>query len=183
MKLQALPSRHSQRGYSLAEMLVVVAIVGILSLVTVPSFLSMYQSGRIKAAARTMTSDIRTARQMAITNYTRVKISFGTGANVHHYEMFREQRDRLSNTSTWVFVRRGDLSSVLFVNSTTFQDAITGDDALKDIVFLPNGTVSYDGVRPGLPPGTTHLELKTNQKVPKQTYQLKFEFSGNVTLL
>ena len=183
MKLQALSPRPSQRGYSLAEMLVVVAIIGILSLVTVPSFLAMYQSGRIKAAARTMTSDVRTARQMAITNYTRVKISFNTGTNVHHYEMYREQRDRLTNTSTWTFVRRGDLSSVLYVNSTTFQDAITGDDGLKDIVFLPNGTVSYDGVRPGIPPGTTHLELKTNQKVPKQTYQLKFEFSGNVTLL
>ena len=36
---------------------------------------------------------------------------------------------------------------------------------------------------PGLPPGTTHVELRTDQKVPKKTYQLKFEFSGNVTLL
>lgn len=183
MKLQALSSHRSQRGYSLTEMLVVIAIVGALSLVTIPNFMSMYQSSRVKAAARTMTSDIRTARQMAITNYTRVKVSFGTGANVHHYEMFREDKDRLTNTSTWTFVRRGDLTSVLYINSTTFDDKVTGDDGLKDIVFLPNGTVSYDGVKPGIPPGTTHLELKTNQKVPKQTYQLKFEFSGNVTLL
>ena len=39
---------RNQRGYSLAEVLTVVAIIGILSLVTVPNFISLYNSGRIK---------------------------------------------------------------------------------------------------------------------------------------
>lgn len=183
MKLQSRPPLRSQRGYSLAEMLVVIGIIGILSLVTIPNFMSMYQSSRVKASARTMITDIRNARQLAITGNTRTKVSFQTGANQHGYEIFREDRNRMTGTTTWRRTSRRDLGSVVYINSTTFEDKVTGDGGLKDIVFLPNGTVSFEGTfEPKVPPGTNHLELKTNQKVPKQTWSMKFTVSGNVSL-
>lgn len=182
MKLEDLNSRRSQRGYSLAEMLVVVAIIGVLSLVTIPNFISMYQSSRVKASARTMITDIRNARQMAITGHSRVKVSFNTGAGARQYELYREQRNRMTNEVTWRRVRRGDLGPVVYISASAFEDKVTGDGGLKDIVFLPDGTVSFDGTRAGLPEASVHVELKTDQKVPKKIYHMKFTVSGNVSL-
>lgn len=182
MNLEAHTPRPSQRGYSLAELLVVIGIISIVSLVTVPNFMSMYQSSRVKASARTMTTDIRGARQLAITGNTRVRVSFLTGTNVHSYEIYSEIRNRQTGTSTWRRVKRGDLGSVVYIASSAFEDKITGDGGLKDITFLPNGTVAFDGEHPGLPAASVHLELKTEQKVPKKLYQMKFTISGNVSL-
>ena len=56
-----------QAGYSLPEMLTVVAIIGVLALVTVPAFINFYQAGKMRASMRNFTTDLRSIRQRAIT--------------------------------------------------------------------------------------------------------------------
>ena len=49
--------RHSlSRGYSLMELLTVTAIIGVMSLVTVPAFIKFYWSNKMKASLRQFTS-------------------------------------------------------------------------------------------------------------------------------
>ena len=69
--------RNSSRGYSLIELLTVMAIIGVLSLITVPQFVSFQRAGKMKSAVRNFTMDLRTMRQKAITQnvWTRVVIS------------------------------------------------------------------------------------------------------------
>ena len=43
-------SSRSSRGYSLAELLTVDAIIGIVSLVTVPNFIQYYRSAKMKTS-------------------------------------------------------------------------------------------------------------------------------------
>ena len=68
-----------QAGYSLPEMLTVVAIIGVLALVTVPAFINFYQAGKMRASMRNFTTDLRGMRQMAITKGVQTQLSYGTG--------------------------------------------------------------------------------------------------------
>jgi len=58
--------RVGQRGYSLAELLVAVAIVGVLAAASAPSFFSYWRAAATRAAARELTSALNQARQLAI---------------------------------------------------------------------------------------------------------------------
>ncbi len=55
-----------QGGYSIAELMVVVAVIGILVASSAPFFVSYYQSAKIKAAAQDIAGYINQARQLAI---------------------------------------------------------------------------------------------------------------------
>src|SRR5437868_15143302 len=73
--------KSAQAGYTLAEVLTVVAIVGILSLVTVPAFMNFRTSNKVKSSVRTFTTELRRTRQLAITNGRESKLSFATGTS------------------------------------------------------------------------------------------------------
>ena len=66
--------RFSQQGYSLAEMLVVIAIIGTLSLISVPAFMNFKRAADFKASMRAFTTDIRNARAAAIANSFDVRL-------------------------------------------------------------------------------------------------------------
>ncbi|HEY0142152.1 MAG TPA: prepilin-type N-terminal cleavage/methylation domain-containing protein [Thermoanaerobaculia bacterium] len=170
----------SQHGYSLVELLTVVAIIGILSLVTVPNFISLYQSSRVKGVARTFTSDVRNVRQLAIAGNQRTRVAFDATGKT--FTTFREVRDFTTNTTSWVAIKTGSLGEVVNFNNTVFIDRAdaTGDNGRPDIIFLPNGTIDTTGIPSAqLPPW---LEMRTNVRVPKQTYRLTFTPAGAITV-
>lgn len=57
---------HNQRGFSLIEILIVVAIIGVLALISVPSFQSWQTTQRARSAARTVGDALTAARHGAI---------------------------------------------------------------------------------------------------------------------
>ncbi len=142
-------SRRWQAGYSLPEMLVVVAIVGLLALVTIPSFVSYYQSQRVKSAMRNFTTDLRKMRALSANRGVQAKLSFATGAGARTYRLFYGSA-AVGTTQTWTAIGNGgfstkSLESIVFfpANATatpqTFSD-VDGDGTL-DIIFLPSGAV------------------------------------------
>lgn len=179
MHPHAKSKRSAERGFSLAEMLVVVAIIGIMTLVLVPNFISMYNSSKFKASARTLTSALRNARQIAISANTRTKVSFPiTGTTPRSFIVAQQDRDLQAGTTSWRTLRTGDLGQSVTFTSTGFLDDATGDGGLRDIIFLPNGTIE------NLPSAEANrfVEISTTINVPKKVYRLKFTPSGNVTL-
>ena len=169
---------RTQRGYSLVEMLVVVALIGIFTLVAVPNFLSLYNSSRIKASARTLTASLRNARQLAISGNQRTKVSFATGTQRRSFVVSKEVRNPETGGTTWQEVRSGDLGEVMTFSNTGFADDVTGDGGLLDVVYQANGTIQ------NLPALTANrfIEIRTNMNVPKKVYRLTFTTSGGVTL-
>ncbi|HEY8133899.1 MAG TPA: prepilin-type N-terminal cleavage/methylation domain-containing protein [Thermoanaerobaculia bacterium] len=91
---------RSQAGYSLAEMLTVVAIIGVLALVMVPNFMSFYQSNKMKSSMRNFTTDLRSTRQLAITQGRQAALSFKTGSNERSYDMYLGDKPFASKTWT-----------------------------------------------------------------------------------
>jgi type IV fimbrial biogenesis protein FimT len=59
-------SHRQQTGFTLIELMVVVALVAILTMLATPSFVSMIQSNRVSAEVNAFTGDLEFARSEAI---------------------------------------------------------------------------------------------------------------------
>lgn len=158
--------RRSTSGYSLAELLVVVAIIGILSLVSVPAFMNYRNSTKLKSSMRQFVADLRVARQRAITENHPTMISFRTGSGRVTYRDF-DGSVASDGTVTYSAVRPASKyeknldPDVYFAPSTSvclFDDLITTPtqtNGWNDIIFASNGTV--DNVPSGGPCVTSGL--------------------------
>lgn len=134
--------RRSSRGYSLMEILVVVAIIGVLSLVTVPAFINFQRRNQVRAGLRAFTGDLRAYRQHAITKNAYVRVQFIDGRSYSGWQ------SRDFGTS-WQPLRLGTIETshvrtlpeTMRFSANTFNDSTLPADSLRDIDFRPNGTV------------------------------------------
>lgn len=67
-----------RRGFTLLETVVVLAIVGVILAVALPSYSNYTSNQRTLAAARTLRADLGVARQEAVTRRAPVTVSFAT---------------------------------------------------------------------------------------------------------
>ncbi len=168
----------AQRGYSLAEMLVVITIIGILSLVTIPQFINFQHSNQLKSGMRQFMSDLRSARQLAISQGKQTMVSVAVGDPPTAPLRRGQYRTYVSNPAAsppWTRVGEDkDFGRDVFFRSSTFDDVANGD-GMVDITFLPNGTIT------GLPPVNPHVEIATPFNIPKNSYDMRFELTGRIT--
>jgi prepilin-type N-terminal cleavage/methylation domain-containing protein len=195
MKVQ----KRCEAGYSLAEMLVVVAMIGILTMVTVPAFITMYQSSKMKTSMRSFTSDLRGVRQLAITKGRQTLLTYGTGNKARTYNWYLGNKP--FNSDVWTPLTGSGrptatrtLNDVIYFPTAgqTFTDswdcvssapnclalppAGTGaPDGLIDVLFFPDGHVQ-------LPAGVSSgsIIVKTDMKIPKAQYTISVSPSGRV---
>lgn len=165
------PRSNSNAGYSLVEILVVVGMIGVLTLVTVPNFISLFRSSRMKSSLRNFTTVMRNARMTAVTRGERTKITFVP--NGTKYQMY-ESRD---SGTTWTQLGNDyNLESrVYFSTTSTFTDQDT--DTNPDVIFFPNGTVSP------VPDATTlsgNVVLRTNDNIPNNQYTVNVNNTGRL---
>ena len=137
-------NRPWSRGFSAAEILVVIAIIGVLSLVTVPAFINLQRRSAVRSGLRSFTSDLRGYRQLAITKNRWVRVQF-TGNRSY----VGKQSNDLG--ATWQDLQVGtvvetvqaqperSLPETLVINANTFNDSDA--DGKPDIDFRPDGTV------------------------------------------
>lgn len=141
---------RSSRGYSVMEMLVVVAIIGVLSLVTIPSFINFQRRNQVRSALRSFTADLRAFRQHAITKNAYVRVQF---RSEREYEVW-QSRDFGQN---WQRLNMGTaandqgrsvrtLPETLRFSANTYNDSDNPVDQFPDIDFRPDGTAGdYNG--------------------------------------
>lgn len=162
------------RGFSLPELLVVMGILGLIVLVSVPNFISFYQSNKVKTSLRTFNTDLRAARQRAVTRNTFTRVTFRTGVGANAYRVF-ESNDR---GATWVGtpVIARQLEEPVYFLSTGFNDTEPATpDTAPDIVFR------NDGIVVDHPGGTNDfVTIKTNQSIPKNQYTIRISPVGAV---
>lgn len=178
-----------ERGYSLAEALVVVAIVGLISLISIPSFVSINRANKLKTSLRQFTNDMRLIRQRAVSKTRRVKLSFQTGVGRRSYYIYEQpvplgawvqsNGGKLRRDCPKLIVAgpfpNGCLDESVYFSATTFTDDAPAD-TLLDVVFTPSGGVSNINT----PPNTITLTTRY-RGLTKSNYLVQLGASGGLT--
>jgi prepilin-type N-terminal cleavage/methylation domain-containing protein len=200
--------RRFLAGYSLPELLVVVAIIGMIVLVVVPNFTQFTRSNLMRSALRQFNSDIRAVRQRAVTQYVTTKISFCTtvaGCEVDGETLPRNayrayMLDTTGAAPEWVqtsfslhgsgpaFTRdlegrsystpSADHLAVQRIFFTRTNFTDVDTDGLVDIIFLSNGTVSP--IPMPAAPARPHVAIQTNMAIPKPTAEIQISAAGQI---
>lgn len=71
-----------EAGYSLAELVVVVALIGILSIIMIPFFLSYYQAAAARADVQQVMTLLNQAREVAIKQNDTVCVTFPSSTRI-----------------------------------------------------------------------------------------------------
>jgi prepilin-type N-terminal cleavage/methylation domain-containing protein len=161
--------RRRRTGYSLVELLVVVSIIGLVSLVAVPNFISMRRANSLRSSLRNFATDMRGTRGRAVTTYSQWKISFRTGTTAREYTVWQDVG------GTWV--QRGATRRLedgcYILDQRRFPDR--NSDGTNDIIFRQNGTPLLDA-------GETfgRVLVATTWNLPTSQYTIGMNFVGTV---
>jgi len=132
--------RHRRAaGYTLVEILIVVAIIGVLSLIAVPAFMNFQRSLAFKSAMRLFSTDLRAARATAIQQSFDVRVHLNTGAEGPTTKVYQFFSSRDGTTWTPLNIRKSSVKTmegpVWLASATNFR-TIGG---APNIVFHPSG--------------------------------------------
>lgn len=169
--------RRNSAGYSLTEMLVVVAIIGIMALIAVPNFIQYYRASKLKSSLRLLTNDLRNARQRAVANNSMTKLTFQTDVSGGSYTILEstDKRPITDATKVWSpYVGPKTLEKPTFLTNTNFVPI--GTDTLPGVVFSNDGAVQLPA---GVNPGT--VDIKTSDLIPVNKYTISVYPYGKVT--
>lgn len=112
-----------QEGHTLTELMMVTAVIGIVSALAVPNFSTLTSRMQVHWAAEEIASELRLARQLAITHRDRVRITFDL-----------EQQALLAQ-----FVNSGGETMQRVYRYGDVGIAVEEPSAGSEIVFYPSG--------------------------------------------
>ncbi|MBI5887249.1 MAG: GspH/FimT family pseudopilin [Deltaproteobacteria bacterium] len=120
---------EENKGFSLVELLLVIALIGVMVAIAVPSILRQIDHQRLVRSARDLFTEINAARTNAITRNVRYEIDVaGTTYQLKYFD-----------TASWVN-EPGHTSVALQSNIS-----ITSPAGAFQVVYNPNGTVTVPG--------------------------------------
>lgn len=76
--------KFNKMGFSMIEMVIVLAIMGIVSAIAAPNFMRYMAERRLNGAARMVMSDLMNARMLAVTLGRNVRVTFSTSASASY---------------------------------------------------------------------------------------------------
>lgn len=128
---------QADAGFTLMELMTVIAIIAILSTIAIPGFIQWRQSSKLSSATRNLTTDLSLARMHAIKSYhpgsAGVKVIFGTSG----YTIFIDDNNDNTVDAGEEVLKDIDYPAGVSMSGSTF----TGNRT----VFTRTGTVSPAG--------------------------------------
>jgi prepilin-type N-terminal cleavage/methylation domain-containing protein len=173
-----------QQGFSMVEILVVVAIVGIFSLVTVPNFVAMYRSSAFKASMRQFSTVIRNARQISVTKNERIRLTYATGTSKNLYTL--EEENTLGTLDTMTATKWKQIGITHNLDTGSYFDATSNFPANtgsgnQEIYFFNNGTMAkYDGTPVTQP---ANVIIRSTSNIAFDQYAVNVNNTGRVAVV
>lgn len=119
----------AKRAFTLVELMIVIAIIGIVSAIAAPNFRTYMAERRLSGAARMVMSDLMAARQKAVTQNNRFSVTFSG----NQYTILDDDNNNGSTDS-------GEMTEVRNIQ-TDYYD-VTIPNVTANPVFYPRGTAS-----------------------------------------
>ncbi len=141
-------NRQKNTGFTLLEVMIVVAITGILAAIAVPSFQGMIETNRLKQAVESFQSDMQFARTEAIKQSVDIIVSRTTGnAGAWCYGLARKiPASKTSCDCAETDTADADYCDIKIVSGTGFS-TINMDSASGNSTFdFRRGTIGNNGV-------------------------------------
>lgn len=166
---QLTSSRINTRGFTLTELMVAVAIIGVVALTAVPMLLASGPTKRLKASARTLWSDVRFVRMEAMKRKVPVGIDFQPAQN--RYRIFLDNGVGTSG------------NAVLDAGENIIRTVTMPNDVVLVGTNFPDGndTIGYNsqGRMSQVEPGSVQLARRAANQFQ---YRLVFTMVGEATV-
>ena len=171
-------------GFSLAELMMVIAIIGIMAAFAVPGFLGWLPNYYLKSAARDLRASFQLARTTAIKSGANGTITFNqpVDGKTYDYVVFQDMDNDLvlDNSETTAIVRKAKWTEYYPGISTDSNTFTTNDDGLPAVAFGANGIPKKSS--PGFASGTVSIKNANNSKagvVMSRAGNIKIELNMN----
>ncbi len=130
--------RNNIKGFTLIELMTTVVLIGIVASMAVPRFSKAYERMEFKSANRDLTSTLRLARSMAISNKEVFGVNFDSDSKL--ISLFKK------DTSSVLFSTFEATDSLISVDSmSNTYSTISTDVSNNTISFRPNGSAVFTG--------------------------------------